>query len=150
MVHTSTPQFYIFFSSQLSSRDGNHLILPRRYRRLTFPSSLGALLMRGGGQRSLDFSRESWTAYVIVSVVGKQSSGFGAHTISITVVPRDKTYSDFDAMRTVYSDALNMLLDSKSFNAGSRFWPPRGQIIWAAHCIRRFDSDHGTASVVLL
>ncbi len=65
----------------------------------------------------------------VVALVGKQSSGFGAHTISITVVPGDETYSDFDAMRTVYSDALNTLLDSKSFNAGTRFWPPRGQII---------------------
>jgi hypothetical protein len=82
---------------------------------LTFPSSLGAPLMRGGAQRSSDFSRESWTAYVIVSVVGKQSSGFGAHTISSTVVPGDETCSDSDAIRIVYSDALNTLLDNKSF-----------------------------------
>ena len=72
----------------------------------------GHFLMRGT-QRSLDVSRESWTAYVTASVVGKLSCGPGA-----TAVPAKS--NGFLKHETVYLGAPEPPLDNRGLPQAPR------------------------------
>ena len=152
------PQWTPIFTSFLLCRDGVHLLLPRRHcrlhrrlyhgynrcdcglsrmhhRRYALPPSAlchdpWALLMRGT-QRSLDVSRESWTAYVTASVVGKLSCGPNA-----TAVPAKS--NGFLKHETVYlgAPALDNRGRPSTGSMMERVGLSGGQIMQAAYNVR--------------